>query len=523
MFRSAVPLALALAHAARAGNVQLPGLALPADAAAHRDAVVKIFTDAYDTYRDVAWGHDELAPIGRKGNDGRNGWGATIVDALSTAKIMGLDDVFDEGVEYAKSIDFSRSKTSSTVSVFETTIRYLGGLLSAYELGGKTDEGLVRKAQEVADKMAHAWVGNNAVPYGFLDFSTDKPVIDGSNIAEAGTLILEWARLSDYTKNDTYRALAEKSFRLIAETDDTLLPGLAGQCINPTTGKFDCRHITWGGGSDSYFEYLIKYARLTNNADPLWVNTWKTAIDSTIQHLVKVSTVGGHTFTADFDDNRRVRHMGTHLGCFAGGNFIMGGKLLGNDSIVATGLKLVDGCLATYNTSTGIGPEVFAYASADGNYTGGSSSAADLAYYREHGFYVYNGYAYYDLRPEVMESNFYAWRATGDKKYYDAAVQFVDNLNKWTAVGGANAGIGDVRQTQWGQSGFFDNTESFFFAEVLKYLYLTFDDPEKFSIDEWVFNTEAHPLRAPEPLATYEPETNSGSDARSKSSAKFRL
>jgi hypothetical protein len=51
----------------------------------------------------------------------------------------------------------------------------------------------------------------------------------------------------------------------------------------------------------------------------------------------------------------------------------------------------------------------------------------------------------------------------------------------------AYAPIVDVSQLN---SGFFDDTESFFFAEVLKYLYLTFDDPSHISLDEWVFNTE---------------------------------
>lgn len=37
--------------------------------------------------------------------------------------------------------------------------------------------------------------------------------------------------------------------------------------------------------------------------------------------------------------------------------------------------------------------------------------------------------------------------------------------------------------------------ESFFLAETLKYLFLLFmDDPDIMSLDEWVFNTEAHPL-----------------------------
>ena len=44
----------------------------------------------------------------------------------------------------------------------------------------------------------------------------------------------------------------------------------------------------------------------------------------------------------------------------------------------------------------------------------------------------------------------------------------------------------------WYQS---DDQESFWLAETLKYLYLIFDDPSRVSLDEWVFNTEAHPLR----------------------------
>lgn len=34
----------------------------------------------------------------------------------------------------------------------------------------------------------------------------------------------------------------------------------------------------------------------------------------------------------------------------------------------------------------------------------------------------------------------------------------------------------------------------FFFAEVMKYLYLTFEDPSVVSLDQFVFNTESHPL-----------------------------
>lgn len=34
----------------------------------------------------------------------------------------------------------------------------------------------------------------------------------------------------------------------------------------------------------------------------------------------------------------------------------------------------------------------------------------------------------------------------------------------------------------------------FFFAEVLKYLYLTFSDPDVVNLEQWVLNTECHPF-----------------------------
>ena len=69
-------------------------------------------------------------------------------------------DFFNEAVNFSSHIDFSQSQVfDETVSVFETTIRYVGGLLSAFQLSGSKHQVLVDKAQEVADKMAFAWVG----------------------------------------------------------------------------------------------------------------------------------------------------------------------------------------------------------------------------------------------------------------------------------------------------------------------------------------------------------------------------
>jgi mannosyl-oligosaccharide alpha-1,2-mannosidase len=67
-----------------ANTIQSPTLSLPSDAPAQRDAVQKIFTDSYAAYKRYAFGHDDLSPISKGFSDGRNGWGATIVDAMST-------------------------------------------------------------------------------------------------------------------------------------------------------------------------------------------------------------------------------------------------------------------------------------------------------------------------------------------------------------------------------------------------------------------------------------------------------
>ena len=61
--------------------------------------------------------------------------------------------------------------------MFETTIRFVGGLISAFELNGRKDEILVTKAKQVADKLAFAWINGNAIPYGEMNFTTNQPII----------------------------------------------------------------------------------------------------------------------------------------------------------------------------------------------------------------------------------------------------------------------------------------------------------------------------------------------------------
>lgn len=107
--------------------------------------------------------------------------------------------------------------------------------------------------------------------------------------------------------------------------------------------------------------------------------------------------------------------------------------------------------------------------------------------------FVKDGHDQYMLRPETVESYFIMWRVTHEQKYRDWGWQVVEALDKYckTEEGGFT-GIRDVWSRSIDQK---DNVQqSWFLAETLKYLYLLFCDDDVISLDEWVFNTEAHPL-----------------------------
>ena len=116
------------------------------------------------------------------------------------------------------------------------------------------------------------------------------------------------------------------------------------------------------------------------------------------------------TFLAQFD-NRTLDLDSGHLACFDGGNFILGGLVLQEQKYVDFGLQLVAACEDTYNqTLTGIGPEGFGW-------NASTVPARQRAFYQRAGFYITDSDYY--LRPEVIESFYYAYRVTGREIYQD--------------------------------------------------------------------------------------------------------
>ncbi|PGH28142.1 hypothetical protein AJ80_00032 [Polytolypa hystricis UAMH7299] len=465
-------------------------------------AVKSAFEFAFNGYLEYAFPDDDLRPVSNTSGNSRNGWGASAVDALSTAAIMGSSQIVDKVLEHIATIDYS--KTNSGVNLFETTIRYLGGMLSAYDLlnGPRSDipsnkdhvKALLEQSKKLADVMKFAFDTPTGIPSNNLDIASQKRTGGNTNgIATTGTLIIEWTRLSDLTGDSQYTDLVQKAEAHLLDPkpkSSEPFPGLIGTRIDINTGLFQDDSVSWGAGDDSFYEYLIKMYIYDPKTFEKYKDRWVLAVESSIKHLK--SSPGSRpdlTFLATYKGGK-LGLSSQHLTCFDGGNFILGGQVLGREDIVNFGLQLVEGCHATYaQTVTKLGPESFSWDEAN-------MADHNREFYEKSGFYITN--SAYHLRPEVVESYYYAYRATGDSKYQDWAWDAFVALNETTRTGSGFTAIRDVNAPGGGGSS--DYQESFLFAEVMKYSYMIHVPDGEWQVsrdgnNKWVYNTEAHPVK----------------------------
>lgn len=171
-------------------------------------AVEDAFKHSWEGYKKNAWLQDEVSPLTGMSRNPFAGWAATLVDSLDTLWIMGLKKDFAAAVSALKKIDFTSTKQSE-LNVFETTIRYMGGLLSAYDLSGHRYGTLLEKATELGDMLYHAFDTPNRMPVTRWDWQNaalgvDQEAKKQSLVAEVGSLTLEFTRLSQLTGDPRY-------------------------------------------------------------------------------------------------------------------------------------------------------------------------------------------------------------------------------------------------------------------------------------------------------------------------------
>ncbi|KAK5125249.1 hypothetical protein LTR85_000925 [Meristemomyces frigidus] len=480
-----------------------------------REVVKQAFLRCWDAYREHAWLTDELMPLGGRGKDHFGGWAATLVDALDTLWIMDLKEQFWEAVEVAVTIDFSMPATDETgISIFETTIRYLGGLLAAYDLCG--DIRLLYKAAELGDALYGAFDTPNRMPISYWDMTR---ATDGrkqiakfqASLADIGSLTLEFTRLSQLTKDRKYYdAIARIMDAFAKQQNATDMPGMWPQMVDPNRMDFHTGSaFPIGAMADSMYEYLPKMAFLLHGSD-MYERMYSTAVDAIVENVLFRPMVPDeadilmagkvHTFLGQ---RPGLELSVEHLGCFAGGMLALGGRLLENDAHIDStrdlARRLHDGAVRQrdlvrvkrdtlarghqkHNITLPNSPGVV------GNING--NAVSDELKLPVGMTSVTN--KHYILRPEAIESIFILYRITGDTALQDAAWSMFESIQNATRTHIANAALSDVTDLAAPKM---DEMESFWLSETLKYFYLIFSEPDLISLDEYVFNTEAHPLR----------------------------
>ncbi|USW49020.1 Putative glycoside hydrolase family 47, six-hairpin glycosidase-like superfamily [Septoria linicola] len=491
------------------------------------EAIKEAFLHGWNAYVKYANGYDELRPLTLNGTNNRYGWGLTIVDSIDTAIIMGLTDIVNDMLDFTAQVNFTTTEfldAGEGVQLFETNIRYVGGLLGAYDLlqsgqFGSYDQqkvdALLSQAIILADKVAYGFNTPTGIPAVFVNFTSNEPIVgtykddrtnttfNSTNSASIGTFILEWGRLSDLTGNSTYRELVERANKYLVEPSPApALKNLIGTQFDVDTGEMLTKNGGWQAGVDSFLEYLIKYYQYApSEVAEEYKDFWVTATRTTIDNLAIIPRGFDQgeilTFVSRLSSNGTVENLADDFSCFAGGNWLLGGALLDDDDISQLGVNWAKGCYHLYNTTTtGLGPLAWAWFDKDGN-TFDRESQNDAAALRSaaaRGYFIPAGVENWFSRPEPLESVFYAYRITGDHRWADANWNIFRAINETARTAQAFAAVNNVDMQYGGAMS--DNLDSFFFAEVLKYLYLTFTDPSVVDLSAWVFNTEAHPLQA---------------------------
>lgn len=189
------------------------------------------FEYSWAGYKKNAWMHDQLSPVSGSFTDPFGGWGATLVDSLDTLWMMGLKSEFEEATKAVADIDFTTS-IRNDIPVFETVIRYLGGLIAAYDLGGSKYRILLDKAVELAEVLIGAFDTPNRMPQTFYLWKptfASQPHRANTRVvlAEIGSLSVEFTRLAQITKEAKYYdAIARITNEFEMWQNNTRLPGL---------------------------------------------------------------------------------------------------------------------------------------------------------------------------------------------------------------------------------------------------------------------------------------------------------
>ncbi|GMR58450.1 hypothetical protein PMAYCL1PPCAC_28645, partial [Pristionchus mayeri] len=447
----------------------------------YKEKVRNMFYHAYDGYLQHAYPRDELKPLTCEGHDTWGSFSLTLVDALDTLLVLGNVTEFKRASRLV--LQSVRTDVDINVSVFETNIRIVGGLLAAHMLQGVAGDApagwpcegeLLSLAHRMGERLLPAFNTATGMPYGTvnLKYGVHKDETPITCTAGVGTLIIEFAALSRLTGDERFEKVATRALDSLFKSKSPI--NLVGNHINVQTGQWTATDSGIGAGVDSYFEYLVKGALLFRK--PRLMKQYYDLEDAILKYVRR-----GDWFHWVSMSSGLTSHEGElfqSLEAFWPGMLTLIGDVGDAYRILMNYADLIE--------RYGFPPEFWDIKTKE------PRSGRDA----------------YPLRPEVVESMMYVYRATGDRKILKLAAMVVDAIDAFART---PCGYSTVKV----KSGVKENRmESFFLAETIKYLYLLFDDDNFLHNSHsgrvvqtergscvveaggWIFNTEAHPLDA---------------------------
>lgn len=422
---------------------------------------------AWSNYKQFAWGQDDLKPIAGRGADGTFRHAVTMVDSLDTLWLMGMKEEFFEAKDWlAQNLPGRFKSLNQGASVFETTIRSFGGLLSAYDLSG--DRTFIDLAIPLGRRINDLVSRDGVTPY---TFGGRQGGMGCPSLAESGTIQLEMRYIAHVTGDSSFSSKVDKFYETVKRSSS--VDGLWPNCWRSGKGK-----ITMGADGDSFYEYLPKAWIQGGKTDQNLWDMYDAAVRGIEKRLIKQGKDGltyiGNFFWSGGSEGRYEEEM-EHLTCFVPGFLMYGAKDHPDPQRRTVHAELAEKiaytCYQMYDQQpTKIGPERVKMMKMD-------LSRTDT---RE-----------YILRPEAVEGWWYMREFTEDPKYREWGWNTFQAFEKWLWVPHGYASLKDVRSTD---KRYLDRMESFFLAETLKYLFLLQDPDHQVQLDKYVFNTEAHPL-----------------------------
>ncbi|KAE9336694.1 Endoplasmic reticulum mannosyl-oligosaccharide 1,2-alpha-mannosidase [Phytophthora rubi] len=451
-----------------------------------QEKVVDMTLHAWRGYRKFAGWHDYLSmPNLKNGSVYSHDMALTAIDSLDTLFIMGLHDEFDEASAWVKANLSETMFQGGTVSFFETTIRSLGGLLSAYYLSG--EQHFLDIAQSLGRALQMGFTCGNGVPCRAVDLVKGYLGYEEPLLSEMGTFQLEFAYLAHATKDDSFQLQVDHVNSIMIDVvkkryTNGLIPVMMDwNTMVAQPGSV----ISVGALGDSYYEYLLKQWLLSGKKDDQMSDMYVTAVAGIQAQLVGYSYPSNYAFIGKLLVTGELDPAMEHLTCFVPGMLALGYLHGMPTSHLDLAKELTETCVQMYlHSASHLSPEITQFVT-EVDPEGIQETYPEL--------FAFPSQDYNILRPETVESLMILYRVTGDEVYRDHGRMIMEAFEKHSKVpaGGYRGTIDVWSGTPTTKQG---GMESFFIAETLKYLFLLFSDDEVLPLDEIVFNTEAHPF-----------------------------